>query len=121
MIVNVSFLALPIKYPRSGMWYFEKIEQGGLLDLVLYTFVGMITGKCFFSHGVKQFGIECGRIVYFSGIADHARFFGAVITEIWPNTQSNDISAVFEAGLKRDDFFRFFPCHLNNLCNILAS
>src|SRR5210317_279337 len=105
MIVNFAFLALPIKYPRFRMWYFEKIKQGGLLDLVLYTFVVMITGKCFFSHGVKQFGIERGRIVYFSGIADHARFFGAVITEIRPNTKGNDIFTVFEAGLKRDNFF----------------
>ena len=115
MVVNITFLALPIKYPRFRMWNFKKLKQGGLLNLVLYTFVGMITGKYFLSHSVKQFGIKCGRIVYFSGIADHARFFWAVITEIRPNTKGNDIFAVLEPGLKGNNFFRFIMCKISRL------
>jgi hypothetical protein len=118
MIVDVAFLTFSIKHPRFRVWYFEKIKQGGLLDLVLYTFIGMITGKCFFSHGVEQFGIKCGWIIYFSGIADHAGFLGAVITKVGANTKGNDIIAIFKTGLERDDFSRFFPGHVNNLCMI---
>jgi hypothetical protein len=87
------------------MRYFEKIKQGGLLDLVLNTLIIMVTGKGFFSHGIEQFGIEGGRIVYLFGLSDKIRIRMAVIGKIRSHPQGYNIFTVFKPCFKGDDFF----------------
>ena len=83
MTANIAFLVFPIEYSRSGMRYFQQIEQRCLLDLVLNTFIGMITGERLFTYGVKQFSVKCGWIIYFSGAADLLRFLRAVVKRFY--------------------------------------
>jgi len=90
------------------MGYFEKIKQSSLLDLVLNTLVIMVTGKGFFPHGIEQFSIKGGRIVYLFGLSDKIRIRIAVIGKIRSHTQGYNIFTVFKPCFESDDFFKVY-------------
>ena len=79
MIAYGFFLTLPIKNPCSGVGYFYQIQQGGLLYFVLHALIGMVTGKCFFAHGIKELGIERRGIVYLLSPPNQIRLLEAVV------------------------------------------
>lgn len=114
-MADIAFLTFPIEHPRSGMRYVQQIEQRSLLDFVLNAFVGMIAGKCFFARGVKQFGVKCGWIIYFSGTADLFCLIRTIVAKIRPDTQCQNIFTIFEAGFKRDDLVWISMRHVNKL------
>ena len=58
MIENPLFLALTVKYARTGMRDSNEIEKRRLFDLVLSAFVCMIAGERLFSHGIKKICIK---------------------------------------------------------------
>ena len=104
VIANLALLVFAVEYPGPGVRYVEQIKQGGLFNLILYTFIVVITGKGFFAHRIKQLGIKRGRIVYFIGLADHLGFFGAVIAKIRPHAQRQYIFALSKTRLQGYNF-----------------
>jgi hypothetical protein len=72
----------------------EKMEQGGLLDLILREFVCMIVRKCPFPYGVQNVCIKGRGIIDNGGIPDQVLFPIRIIRKIWTHPEGNYVLAM---------------------------
>ena len=108
-------LPLSIKYSGQRMGNTQNIVKGGLLDLVLNIFIGMVTRKGGNACSIQKIGIKRRRIINLSGMENKFGFICGVVGKIWFNAEGDDISAGFQAGFKGNDFKRQghlipYPC-----------
>ena len=82
MIGNRSFLTGSIKHPGARVRQTEQFKQRSLLNFVLNAFIGVITGKGAFAHGVEKVGIKSRRVINFVRPADEFGLLRAVIGKI---------------------------------------
>ena len=74
-VLNSFFLVFAVKNPGFGVGNFKQVEHGRLFDFVHGKFICVKAGKGQLSHGIKQVGIKCSRVIDFWSINNQRTFF----------------------------------------------
>jgi hypothetical protein len=87
----------------------EQFKKGRLFNFILNTFIGVITWKRGFAHSVEKIRIKSGWVINLISIADEFSLLRAVIGKIRPNSQSDHIFTIPQAGFQGNGLGFF--CH----------